>query len=583
MHLADPTFMTSYRLMLAAALLLVRANAQSLTDGIVSYYPFNGNLADPVGGTQGVIAAGSPTPATGKLGGAYFFNGTEDESSPRVYGNLVPSVNTWSGGTISVWVQATAYAIVNRETIWQIPSSAGFSHLWGSISPLTRQFEFRVGTGTGEIVLTSHVLNNNEWYHITATWSRTLNTAQVYVNGVLHDEKTAIFTQYLGGTILLGAGFNGYGMRGTIDEVGIWNRPLPPAEISALYNSGNGTTYPFSATQSGRTILVTFTGGNTAPDGSNCFLGHWGTRVVYRDDELLAPSRGMTNLILNARNVQPNVVAKAFTFFSNGGNSCLPPPSGAFHAEASTWITDAAGANIQPNDRLIIAGHSFGGNRARYFAEEIDTILFGMYQQHLIAGIVLVDPIDWSSCPIPGPQCLQRFESPRDIRAGVVTPSQVMVFRQGDITEGYTGYTVTVGGQPVPSLNISLKHTHIDDGEPVQRHIVNLLNSSTPVGQPGVLLRLSLVEVAKESLTSYRLRLRVWNDKQLIMDNVAVTKATLGLSPCTAAHSDTPVLPGFFKEISLRCSGIPFTTVRLSIEGTYNNFGFGGGARVTLP
>jgi hypothetical protein len=34
-------------------------------------------------------------------------------------------------------------------------------------------------------------------------------------------------------------------MGGVIDEVGIWKRALSASEITTLYNSGSGTTYPF--------------------------------------------------------------------------------------------------------------------------------------------------------------------------------------------------------------------------------------------------------------------------------------------------------------------------------------------------
>jgi hypothetical protein len=37
----------------------------------------------------------------------------------------------------------------------------------------------------------------------------------------------------------------GYAVKGTIDQTAIWRRALTDAEISTLYNSGNGKSYPF--------------------------------------------------------------------------------------------------------------------------------------------------------------------------------------------------------------------------------------------------------------------------------------------------------------------------------------------------
>ena len=42
-------------------------------------------------------------------------------------------------------------------------------------------------------------------------------------------------------------GFKGRSFKGTIDELGIWNRALTDADVSKLYNNGNGLSYPFSA------------------------------------------------------------------------------------------------------------------------------------------------------------------------------------------------------------------------------------------------------------------------------------------------------------------------------------------------
>ena len=46
----------------------------------------------------------------------------------------------------------------------------------------------------------------------------------------------------------IGAGFSAY-FDGLVDECGIWSRALTTDEVTSLYNSGNGFTYPFIGAQ----------------------------------------------------------------------------------------------------------------------------------------------------------------------------------------------------------------------------------------------------------------------------------------------------------------------------------------------
>lgn len=90
--------------------------------------------------------------------------------------------------------------------------------------------------------------------HVAITHDLTTKTIKVYYDGVM--EHQFVYTNTLNS--VSGAGtyentvlsmFAGdidgiqYAGPGKLDEVGIWNRPLKPSEISALYNNGNGITY----------------------------------------------------------------------------------------------------------------------------------------------------------------------------------------------------------------------------------------------------------------------------------------------------------------------------------------------------
>jgi hypothetical protein len=91
----------------------------------------------------------------------------------------------------------------------------------------------------------------NTWYHLCFSNSGIGATAKMWVNGIdrfswhsahLTDNIAAYTTPFYltnrGNTITT------Y-IDGIIDEVGIWNRELTTDEVSTLYNSGAGKTYPF--------------------------------------------------------------------------------------------------------------------------------------------------------------------------------------------------------------------------------------------------------------------------------------------------------------------------------------------------
>jgi hypothetical protein len=71
----------------------------------------------------------------------------------------------------------------------------------------------------------------------------------IYVNGNQEVGVTLAVTAFPDNTspfsIGTWPGIGGQNFLGEIDEVGIWSRALTSGEISDLYNSGSGLSYPF--------------------------------------------------------------------------------------------------------------------------------------------------------------------------------------------------------------------------------------------------------------------------------------------------------------------------------------------------
>jgi hypothetical protein len=96
------------------------------------------------------------------------------------------------------------------------------------------------------------VLVQNAWSHIAATIDIG-GTLKFYINGALDTTLTVSTPSLYTGEKAIGAVPNSALPGGPfpviantrLDEIGIWNRALTGTEITDLYNSGSGLTYPF--------------------------------------------------------------------------------------------------------------------------------------------------------------------------------------------------------------------------------------------------------------------------------------------------------------------------------------------------
>ncbi|NBO98578.1 MAG: hypothetical protein EBU90_00355 [Proteobacteria bacterium] len=94
--------------------------------------------------------------------------------------------------------------------------------------------------------LCSYSFSTGTWYHIVV--SRSNGLFRAWINGV--DQNVNYQSSYdFSGPIALGwDGSNyGFGIDGTIDEVGIWEKALVQNDVNALYNGGVGKQYPFTS------------------------------------------------------------------------------------------------------------------------------------------------------------------------------------------------------------------------------------------------------------------------------------------------------------------------------------------------
>lgn len=243
--------MKTQSILLTATILIIVATgtaSANLTDGLVAYYPFNGNANDNSGnGHNGTVyGANLVADRFGNPNNAYSFNGVSD-----YVGVPYAAAFQLSAFTFATWVRPTldlsslvASAIVCRgeDSTTDLAAFAlfviGEPNPWGNGGVVL----YEDNSGIDYFYDTSHYPQVKTWTHLAAT---RLPDGQlnIYSNGNLlgHWESTPPPTTNCFQDLTIGAYWSSNGISkleayfpGAIDEVRIYNRALSVDEISEL-------------------------------------------------------------------------------------------------------------------------------------------------------------------------------------------------------------------------------------------------------------------------------------------------------------------------------------------------------------
>ena len=216
-------------------------------DGLVGYWPFNGNSNDESGnGNHGTVnGATLSADRNGVANNAYNFDGINNYI--KIDNNLL-SENKISSYSINLWLFANDFKSDYSDLISD-RSDKDYAHKYRiscSNNSLKQPGTFlnMMGDGYGE----THVYDKTYFY--TKTWTNyivtfdTLNKEmKCYKNGVLvdHNNSSGIGTGYplknsatYFGLSISPAGVDN-GFNGLLDDIAIYNRALSEQEISQLY------------------------------------------------------------------------------------------------------------------------------------------------------------------------------------------------------------------------------------------------------------------------------------------------------------------------------------------------------------
>jgi hypothetical protein len=228
----------------------------TLLNGLQAYYKLE-DLTDSSGHGLTLTNNGAVTFTAGKVGNAANFASASNQWLSHA-DNAAFQMGT-GDITVAAWLKFTANESADL-VIYGNP--LGGAILGYGLVSASQHIGCCIGDGThahekeGEATF-----NDGVWHLAIATFDRAGN-ASIYVdNGT---PATVSITDVTGsvnhtGGLAIGGGVGGSHLsNSSIDEVGIWNRVLTSAERTALWNSGNGVTYPFG-------VIVDLTGVAASP------------------------------------------------------------------------------------------------------------------------------------------------------------------------------------------------------------------------------------------------------------------------------------------------------------------------------
>lgn len=337
--------------------------------GLIAFWPMSGNGDDASGNAHhGVVHGASLIPDRfGTETSAYSFDGNS-----FIDVRDTATLNPTSGLTLSMWVQTTTeHGLAGVLGKW--------NNYGGTVGVNKEQFCFNVADGNHGVNFglktqdnykvypheDTVIYNNGNWNHYVGTYDG--SNARLYVNGRMvsnyrNSGPIEVFKQNFeigriaGGQPTCATAFY---FTGNIDDVGMWNRALTVAEISALFYGCPGleaTITPLgdlSFCQGGSVDLKT-----SVPEGASVQWFRNDTLITGAVDSVFTASRsGKYSVILakeDCRSTSPQVTVDAFVpekatisssgplAYCDGGNVVLTAGGG----DTFLWNTGDTSSSI---------------------------------------------------------------------------------------------------------------------------------------------------------------------------------------------------------------------------------------------
>jgi subtilase family serine protease len=207
----------------------------SITNGLVAYYPFDGNANDASGnGNNGTpFEVDFPADRFGTPGATCRFYGNSSS-----YINVCPStsLNCTNEITVALWCAVEGSGLLGPRLV-SIDTANGAYEM--AFNPSLREFSFDYSPNgsSGPVAQWAGSFTNGQWLYLAGTATR--SSATLYVNGVLITNAIGPALGSSGQTIRMNIGrlaHSGYdAFNGKLDDVRIYNRALSASEVQQLF------------------------------------------------------------------------------------------------------------------------------------------------------------------------------------------------------------------------------------------------------------------------------------------------------------------------------------------------------------
>lgn len=356
------------------------------TDGLVAYYPFNGNANDESGQNNNGIVHGATltTDRCGENNKAYYFNGIDEYIE-------VPYNFSLTEVTVCGWINADQ---IPQEGAVIFKTSEYFSDTWGLYLRDDLHILEDIDDHNLQIY---HTTITSDWHFFTAVLTDDL-VNKLYVDGVLVGTGQLSLDDWASyqGQLYIGqrgtSSWNGF-FSGKIDDIRIFNRELSPSEILSLFyfdcqiikinginevcqgqqdvsyavNSIENAKYSWD--YSGTGVTITGNSENVSLDFDNNSSD--GILSVTVSGDNISTQTTTFSIAVNPLPGDAGVVSGELSVCpDHGANYSVLPIS---NATSYLWSYDGTGASIIENSNRVLIYFSEGATGGNLFVEGINS------------------------------------------------------------------------------------------------------------------------------------------------------------------------------------------------------------------
>jgi hypothetical protein len=220
-------------------------------DGVVSWWPAEGNATDVEGTNNGVLEGGAGF-TNGEAGMAFYFDNPNADVRIPASASLDVGQNN-NGFTVEAWINCATLSQPSPVFEWNQGDGVTYEGVHLHIMPDGSLYGNVVDT-SGDVLVhgfssSPGLITTNVFYHVALTYDPAAGVETIYLNGgQVAQNYISQITPLTSYDLYLGrrppTQGETYSLTGTIDEPTLYARALSGDELTAIYQAGSGGKCP---------------------------------------------------------------------------------------------------------------------------------------------------------------------------------------------------------------------------------------------------------------------------------------------------------------------------------------------------